>query len=59
MVQESSAATESHRPVQWKDARFQPAIDKIRTLVGAENLHCNDDPMIGMCVAATHRFIVI
>ena len=48
-------------PVQWKDPRFQPAIDAVRSACGFNSSDREDDPMIGMCVAATHRarFIII
>ena len=35
-------------PVQWKDPRFQPAIDRVRSACGFNSNDREDDPMIGM-----------
>lgn len=35
-------------PVAWKDARFQPAIDNVRSMCGLAASDREDDPIIGM-----------
>ena len=35
-------------PVQWKNPRFQPAIDSVRAACGFVTSDREDDPMIGM-----------
>ena len=35
-------------PVAWKDPRFQPAIDSVRSACGFVSNDREDDPMIGM-----------
>ena len=44
-----------HAPVKWKNPRFQPAIDSVRSACGFVTADREDDPMIGMCAhSETH-----
>lgn len=46
-------------PVKWKDPRFQPAIDSVRSACGFVTNDREDDPIIGMYasrrIAVPHR----
>ena len=43
-----AAASATAQKVQWKDARFEPAIAKVRAACGLSENDYEDDPMIGM-----------
>ena len=52
---QSEASPQKHLPVppvKWKDPRFQPAIDSVRSQCGFITSDREDDPIIGMCALA-------